>query len=584
MNLFRSFREIIIAKLDEMAADGALPAGLDSARVVVELPRDPSHGDITTNAAMVLAKPAGQKPRDIATALSERLTALDDVEAAEVAGPGFVNLRLSPAFWRASLVALLETGAAYGRSTIGAGAKVNVEYVSTNPTGPLHAGHGRGAVIGDALAALLEAASYDVTREYYINDAGAQVDALARSVHFRYREALGAAVGEMPEGLYPGDYLIPAAEALAEREGPKWLEAPEADWLAPVRAYAVEAMMDIIRDDLRAIGIEYDVFTSERALVAAGAVDAALANLEGRGLIYTGTLEPPKGKTPDDWEPREQTLFRATDFGDEVDRPLKKSDGSWTYFATDIAYHNDKFARGFADMIDVWGADHGGYVKRMKAAVEAITEGKGTLDVKLCQMVNLTERGQPVRMSKRAGTFVTLRDVIDQVGKDVFRFIMLTRKNDAQLDFDFAKVTEQSKDNPVFYVQYAHARICSVFRNVAEALPDLDTGDKALRAATLEHLADAGEYDLIKRLAGWPAVVEGAALAHEPHRIAYYMYDLAGAFHTIWTRGRDEPALRFIEEAEPERTLARLALLRGIQIVIASGLEIFGVTPVQEMR
>jgi arginyl-tRNA synthetase len=384
--------------------------------------------------------------------------------------------------------------------------------------------------------------------------------------------------------MYPGEYLIPAGKALAERDGEKWLQAPEDDWLEPIRAFSIDAMMDMIRDDLKAVGIEHDVFTSERALVEAGAVDAALDDLASRDLVYVGTLEPPKGKTPEDWEPRPQTLFRATQFGDDTDRPLKKSDDSWTYFATDIAYHRDKFERGFANMIDVWGADHGGYVKRMKAAVEAISQGKGALDVKLCQMVNLTERGQPVRMSKRAGTFVTLRDVIDKVGKDVIRFIMLTRKNDAQLDFDFAKVTEQSKDNPVFYVQYAHARVCSVFRNVAEAMPDLDTGEDALQAASLELLSDDAEFDLIKRLANWPAVVEGAALAHEPHRIAYYMYDLASAFHTIWTRGRDEPALRFIEASKPERTLARLALIRGIQIVIASGLTIFGVTPVEEMR
>jgi arginyl-tRNA synthetase len=584
MNVFSAFRDVITEKLGEMAAEGGLPAALDCSRIVVEAPRDAAHGDITTNAAMVLAKPAGQKPRDLAGALCDRLAALDDVEAAEVAGPGFVNLRLGPAFWRARLLELLETGADYGRSTIGGGEKVNVEYVSTNPTGPLHAGHGRGAVVGDALAALLEAAGYDVTREYYINDAGAQVDALARSVHHRYREALGAEVGEMPEGLYPGEYLIPAGQALAERDGPKWLQAPEEDWLEPVRAFAIEAMMGMIRDDLRAIGIEHDVFTSERTLVEAGAVDAALDDLAARDLVYVGTLDPPKGKTPDDWEPRPQTLFRATEFGDEVDRPLKKSDGSWTYFATDIAYHRDKFERGFANMIDVWGADHGGYIKRMKAAVEAISQGKGALDVKICQMVNLTEHGQPVRMSKRAGTFVTLRDVIDKVGKDVIRFIMLTRRNDAQLDFDFAKVTEQSKDNPVFYVQYAHARICSVFRNVAEALPKLDVGDSALRSAPIERLTDAAEIDLIKRVAGWPAVVEGAALAHEPHRIAYYMYDLASAFHTIWTRGRDEPDLRFIDASEPERTLARLALIRGIQIVIASGLTIFGVAPAEEMR
>jgi arginyl-tRNA synthetase len=584
MNLFRAFRDVITEKLADMTNEGVLPDGLDLSRVAVEPPRDPSHGDVSTNAAMVLAKPAGQKPRDLAGVLCERLAALDDVEAAEVAGPGFVNLRLGPAFWRARLIDALRANVAYGRSTIGAGEKVNVEYVSANPTGPLHAGHGRGAVVGDALAALLEAAGYEVTREYYINDAGAQVDALARSVHHRYREALGAEVGEMAEGLYPGEYLIPAGKALADRDGDKWLQAPEEDWLEPIRAFAIDAMMDMIRDDLKAVGIEHDVFTSERKLVEAGAVDAALDDLASRDLVYVGTLEPPKGKTPEDWEPRPQTLFRATQFGDEVDRPLKKSDGSWTYFATDIAYHRDKFERGFANMIDVWGADHGGYVKRMKAAVEAISQGKGALDVKICQMVNLTERGQPVRMSKRAGTFVTLRDVIDQVGKDVIRFIMLTRKNDAQLDFDFAKVTEQSKDNPVFYVQYAHARVCSVFRNVAEAMPDLDVGEDALQTASLELLSDDAEFDLIKRLAGWPAVVEGAALAHEPHRIAYYMYDLASAFHTIWTRGRDEPDLRFIEAREPERTLARLALIRGIQIVIASGLTIFGVTPVEEMR
>jgi arginyl-tRNA synthetase len=584
MNLFRAFRDVITEKLADMTNEGVLPDGLDLSRVAVEPPRDPSHGDVSTNAAMVLAKPAGQKPRDLAGVLCERLAALDDVEAAEVAGPGFVNLRLGPAFWRARLIDALRANVAYGRSTIGAGEKVNVEYVSANPTGPLHAGHGRGAVVGDALAALLEAAGYEVTREYYINDAGAQVDALARSVHHRYREALGAEVGEMAEGLYPGEYLIPAGKALADRDGDKWLQAPEEDWLEPIRAFAIDAMMDMIRDDLKAVGIEHDVFTSERKLVEAGAVDAALDDLASRDLVYVGTLEPPKGKTPEDWEPRPQTLFRATQFGDEVDRPLKKSDGSWTYFATDIAYHRDKFERGFANMIDVWGADHGGYVKRMKAAVEAISQGKGALDVKICQMVNLTERGQPVRMSKRAGTFVTLCDVIDQVGKDVIRFIMLTRKNDAQLDFDFAKVTEQSKDNPVFYVQYAHARVCSVFRNVAEAMPDLDVGEDALQTASLELLSDDAEFDLIKRLAGWPAVVEGAALAHEPHRIAYYMYDLASAFHTIWTRGRDEPDLRFIEAREPERTLARLALIRGIQIVIASGLTIFGVTPVEEMR
>jgi len=584
MNLFRSFRDSILAELDGMVSEGALPSDLDTDRVSVEPPRDPAHGDLSTNAAMVLSKAAGRKPRDIAEPLAERLARLDEVETAEVAGPGFVNLRLTAAYWRARLNELLEAGAAYGRSTIGDGEAVNVEYVSANPTGPLHAGHGRGAVVGDALAALLEAAGYQVVREYYINDAGAQVDALARSVHHRYREALGESASALPEGLYPGEYLMPVAAALVERDGDRWRNEDEEAWLGPIREFAIDAMMDLIRDDLRVAGIEHDVFTSERALVSAGKVEEILADLERRDLVYVGTLEPPKGKKPDDWEPRPQMLFRATEFGDEVDRPLRKSDESWTYFATDIAYHQDKFDRDFSSMIDVWGADHGGYVKRMQAAVQAASESKATLDVKICQMVNLTEHGKPIRMSKRAGTFVTLRDVIDKVGKDVLRFIMLTRRNDAQLDFDFAKVTEQSKDNPVFYVQYAHARICSVFRNVREALPDLATGDAALQAADLDRLSDPAELDLIAKLALWPAMVEGAALAHEPHRIAYYMYELASAFHTIWARGRDEPHMRFIDDAEPARTQARLALIRGIQIVIASGLGIFGVTPVEEMR
>ena len=584
MNIFSSFRSLVVAKLEEMSATGSIPGGLDLARVVVEAPRDPEHGDLTTNAAMVLAKAAGQKPRELADTLAGVLRSLGDVEGTEVAGPGFINMRLGASFWHARLIDALGAGSAYGTSRIGGGEQVNVEYVSTNPTGPLHAGHGRGAVVGDALASLLEAAGYKVTREYYINDAGAQVEMLARSVHLRYREALGETIGDIPEGLYPGDYLISAGQALAERDGEKWLGRPEADWLDPVREFAVDAMMALIRDDLATLGIEYAVFASERALAEAGKVDAVLKDLEARALVYTGTLEPPKGKKPDDWESRPQILFRASQFGDDVDRALKKSDGSWTYFATDIAYHLDKFERGFATMIDVWGADHGGYVKRLKAAVVAITHGKGALDVKLCQMVNLSERGQPVRMSKRAGTFVTLREVVDQVGRDVFRFIMLTRKNDAQLEFDFAKVTEQSKDNPVFYVQYAHARACSVFRNAAEAIPDLAMDDGALVKADLGLLENAAELDLIKRIAGWPALIECAALAHEPHRLAYYMYDLAAAFHTLWTKGRDEPALRFIIEDEPMRTLARLALIRGIQLVIASGLGIFGVTPVEEMR
>ncbi|MCZ6863168.1 MAG: arginine--tRNA ligase [Alphaproteobacteria bacterium] len=584
MNIFSEFRRIVIEILEKMTAAGELPDGLDPSRVVVEPPRDTSHGDLTTNAAMVLAKPAGKNPREIAGGLAKRLALLKDVEVAEIAGPGFVNLRLTSAFWHRRLEDILRQGTGYGSSNLGAGEQVNVEYVSTNPTGPLHVGHGRGAVIGDVLAALLEKVGHTVTREYYINDAGAQVDALARSVHLRYRQALGEAIGEIPKDHYPGDYLIPAGKALAERDGEKWIGKPEEAWLDPVRKFAIDSMMDLIRQDLSAVAIEHDVFTSERDLADDGKVEAALKQLEDRGLIYTGTLEPPKGKKPEDWEPRPQTLFRATRFGDDVDRPLRKSDGSWTYFATDIAYHLDKFERGFASMIDVWGADHGGYVKRMKAAVKAITNDKGTLDVKLCQLVNLSDRGEPVRMSKRAGTFVSLRDVVDRVGKDVFRFIMLTRKNDAQLDFDFAKVAEQSKDNPVFYVQYAHARTCSVFRNAGEVFADLADSARDFGDADLSLLADNSELDLLKRLAGWPALLEGAAIAHEPHRLAYFMYELAAAFHSLWTKGRDEPGLRFIIEEDRALTTARLAMVRGLQLVIASGLTIFGVSPVEEMR
>jgi arginyl-tRNA synthetase len=584
MTLFDRYQTKIAAVLDAMAADGELPQGLDTARVVLEAPRDPAHGDLTTNAAMVLAKPASRKPRDIAELLATRLRALPEVEAAEVAGPGFVNLRLANGFWHDCVREILRAGVNYSRSDIGGGIKVNVEYVSANPTGPLTAAHARGAVVGDALAGLLDWAGYDVTREYYINDAGAQVDTLARSVYLRYREALGETIGEIPEGHYPGEYLKEVGQALAQRDGERWKTAPESEWLAPLRQFAIDKLMAEIRDDLAALGIHQEVFTSERALVEAGGVDRVIETLKARDLIYTGVLEPPKGKKPEDWEPRPQLLFRATDFGDEVDRPLQKSDGSWTYFASDIAYHLDKYRRGAAVMIDVWGADHGGYVKRMAAAVKAITEGKAELDVKICQIVHVLQGGKPIRMSKRAGTFVTLRDVIEAVGRDVVRFIMLTRRNDQTLEFDFDKVTEQSKDNPVFYVQYAHARACSVFRNLRDVLPQLNTDDSALADARLELLNDSGELDLIKRLAGWPALVEGAAKSHEPHRLAYYMYDIAANFHTIWTRGRDEPQLRFLIEGNPELTAARLALVRATQIVIATGLTIFGVKPVDEMR
>jgi arginyl-tRNA synthetase len=579
MNLFTHFREVVLAELGALA----LPAGLDLARVAVEPPRDPTHGDIATNAAMVLAKPAGLAPRALAERLVERLRRHPDVTAAAVAGPGFINLRLADRFWQARLAEILRAGPAYGDSTLGVGRRVNVEYVSVNPTGPLHVGHGRVAVVGDALAALLDKAGYDVCREYYINDAGAQVDTLARSLHLRYREALGETIGAIPEGYYPGDYLAATGRALAARDGERWLGRSEAEWLAPLRQFAVDAMMALIRDDLAAFGVRQDVFTSERRLVEDGAVDAALRTLESSGLVYTGTLEPPKGKQLDDWEPRPLLLFRATAFGDDVDRPLKKSDGSWTYFAGDAAYHLDKFRRGFTTMIDVWGADHGGHVKRVAAAVSALTGGAGTLDVKLCQLVNLTDQGVPVKMSKRAGTFVTLREVVDEVGKDVFRFVMLTRRNDQALDFDFAKVREQSKDNPVFYVQYVHARARSVLRRAAEEVPGLKVDIESLAKAALERLTDPGELALIRHLAGWPRLVDNAAETHEPHRIAFYLQDLAALFHGQYNRGQDNPSLRFIRSDDPELSRARLAMVQGAAFVVASGLGVFGVTPAEEM-
>ena len=584
MNLFTHFHGQIAALIHELTQAGALPEGLDASRITVEPPRDPSHGDITTNAAMVLAKPAKKNPRDIAVLLAAKAGSLDGVEAVEIAGPGFLNMRLSGDFWHARLRDVLDAGTAYGDGTAGAGHKVNVEYVSANPTGPMHVGHGRGAVFGDALAALLDKAGYDVTREYYVNDAGAQVDVLARSAYLRYLEALGDDIGAIPEGLYPGDYLVGVGEALAARDGDKWKGKDESEWLSEFRAFAIDAMLDMIRDDLAALGVVHDVFTSERTLVAAGKVGEALDFLKDNELVYHGVLEPPKGKLPDDWEAREQVLFKATEFGDDVDRPVQKSDGSWTYFATDMAYHLDKYRRGFTEMIDVWGADHGGYVKRMQSAVKALTEGQGALDVKLCQMVSLSENGEPVKMSKRAGTFVTLRDVIDKVGKDVVRFIMLTRKNDAGLEFDFAKVTEQSKDNPVFYVQYAHARVNSVMRMAVGELGADTVADDAVHGANLGRLTDPSELHLIKQLAQWPRLVESAAQAHEPHRVAFYLNDVAAEFHGLWNKGKDDKSLRFIIADDVELTLARLALIRAVANVIASGLNVFGVTPVEEMR
>ena len=584
MSVFKKFRTVVIKTVQDETDAGSLPRGLDTARITVEPPREAGHGDLATNAAMILAKPAGAQPKALAEKLVRRLTLHPQVTGAEVAGPGFINLKLKDEVWRAELARVLIAGPAYGDSDLGAGKPVNVEYVSVNPTGPLHVGHARGSVYGDALANLLAKAGFKVTREYYINDAGAQVDALARSVHLRYREALGEAVGPMPEGLYPGEYLKPVGEALAKRDGRKVLGKPESDWLAPLRLYAVDAMMALIRDDLAALGVRHEVFTSEFSLVEAGAVDAALKSLTDRGLIYTGTLEPPKGKKIEDWEPRPQLLFRATQFGDDTDRPLKKSDGSWTYFASDIAYHFDKVRRGFADMIDVWGADHGGYVRRLQAAVKAITEGKGALDIKLCQLVKLMDKGEPVKMSKRAGTFVTLRDLVDEVGKDVVRFVMLTRKNDAPLDFDLAAVKEQSRDNPVWYVQYAHARAHSVLRNAAVEFPGIDVSLATLARGPLDRLTDAGELALIRLLAGWPRLIEAAAEAHEPHRLAFYLYDVAAAFHGLWTRGRDEGAIRFLVREDRDLTTARLALVSGVAAVVASGLGVFGVEPMKEMR
>ncbi|MGE0734792.1 MAG: arginine--tRNA ligase [Alphaproteobacteria bacterium] len=586
MNIFREYHRHVASVLAGLQAAGQLPADLDVTRISVEPPREAAHGDLSTNAAMVLAKPAGKKPRELAEAIAAELRALPNVMRVDIAGPGFINLALTDAVWQRQIGTIINSGLNYGASTLGRGEKINVEYVSANPTGLLHVGHARGAVVGDALAAVLEKAGFAVTREYYINDAGNQVDILAESVWKRAQQLAGAVIPEREfDGLYPGEEVVDAAREIMARADWKQIESSPPDVRRErIRALAVDYMMLRIRADLADLGVTHAVFTSERGLVESGAVDAALKTLDDKGLIYTGILEPPKGKLPDDWEARPQTLFRATQFGDDVDRPLKKSDGGWTYFASDIAYHLDKFKRGFNTLIDVWGADHGGYVKRMQAAVKAITDGRGALDVKLCQLVNLMNRGEPVRMSKRAGNVITVRDVLDEVGKDVVRFIMLTRKNDAALEFDYAKVREQSKDNPVFYVQYAHARCNSVFRQAREALPTLDLSDANLASADVARLADAGELAIVRRLAGWPRVIEAAAEAHEPHRLAFYLNDIAADFHGHWNRGKEEAGLRYIVEGDAQLTRARLALVRAVQIVIASGLHIFGVTPVEEMR
>ena len=571
----------MIDSLNAMVAEGALPDGLDFANVTVEPPRDPLHGDMATNAAMVLAKPAGAKPRDIAEALAAKLSADPRVSSAEVAGPGFLNLRLGDAVWQGLPKTILSSGTAYGKSDMGQGKRVNVEYVSANPTGPLHVGHTRGAVFGDALASLLDYAGYDVTREYYINDGGAQVDVLARSVYLRYQEAHDLSV-DWPDGTYPGDYLIEVGEALKSKVGDKYLDAPEDVWLDEVREFATDAMMMLIRADLGLLGVEMDKFFSEKSLYGTGRIEAAIDSLRDKGLIYRGTLEPPKGKTPEDWEPREQTLFKSTAHGDDVDRPIMKSDGSWTYFAPDIAYHYDKVQRGYDLLIDVFGADHGGYVKRMKAAVSALSDGKTPLDIKLTQLVKLFKNGEPFKMSKRAGTFVMLRDVVDQVGPDVTRFHMLTRKNDAPLDFDFEKVLEQSKDNPVFYVQYANARVHSVLRKATEAGIAVD--DATLAAVDLSGMTHDSELAVARKLAEWPRLVEIAARTNEPHRVAFYLYELASDLHALYNKGNDVPELRFLQEGNTEVTQAKIALARSVSVVISAGLGILGVTPVEEMR
>jgi arginyl-tRNA synthetase len=586
-NIFTDILGSVRRANDELIAAGILPAGIDQSRVTVEPPRDPAHGDIATNAAMVLAKDAGRKPRELAEAIADKLRGDDLVGRVDVAGPGFINITLKPAAWIEALRGAVRLGSQYGTSDAGGGVPINVEYVSVNPTGPLHVGHGRCAVYGDALAKLLAFTGFKITREYYVNDAGAQVDHLARSAYLRYREALGEDIGAIPEGLYPGDYLKPVGRALAQQYGATLKEQPEAQWLPVVRSKAIEMMMARIRADLEAINITYDVFYSERSLIE-GNVDIVAATIEWlrqRGYVYEGRLPPPKGAPDEDWEDRQQTLFRSTAFGDDIDRPLKKSDGSYTYFASDIAYHRSKLDRGFRALIDVWGADHAGYIKRLQAAVAALSASRVDLDVKFVQLVKLLRAGEPVKMSKRAGDFVTFREVIDEVGRDAVRFMMLFRKNEAALDFDLAKVIEQSRDNPVFYVQYGHARGQSIFRNARAAFPDLpDDVQSLVEAAALERLADPAELALMRQIALYPRVVEAAAAAHEPHRIAFYLFDLASEFHALYTLGNTKPHLRFIIQNERQMTVARLVLVQGVVTVLASGLALLGVEAPNEMR
>jgi arginyl-tRNA synthetase len=576
VSLYARYSALLEEALDSLEADGVLPTGLDRKNVAIDPPRDPAHGDLATNAAMVLAKGAGTNPRSLADSIGLKLGALPDVTAVEVAGPGFINIRLSDDAWRAELEAILAEGERYGLSGIGNNERVNVEYVSANPTGPMHMGHCRGAVVGDALARLLEAAGFRVTKEYYVNDAGSQVDTLARSAHMRYREKLGEDIGEIPEGLYPGDYLKPVGALLAAEFGDKYADAPESEWLEPFKQRTVAAMIELIKHDLGLLNIHHDKFASEAELHASGKVEEALENLRSKGLVYEGMLEAPKGETPEDWEPVELTLFKSSQFGDDQDRPMKKSDGSWTYFGADAAYHLQK-AEAADHLVNIWGADHAGTVKRVQSAVKALTDGRVDLDVKIVQMVRLYRAGEPIKMSKRAGNFVTLADVVREVGKDVVRFMMLTKRSDTMLDFDFAKVVEASKDNPVFYVQYAHARIRSLQRKAAEAGISLET------PADLS-LLDSEELGLVKAAAQYPRVLEGAAMAHEPHRIAFYLYDLAAELHALWNKGNDDPSRRFLLENQQTLSRARLELATGIGQIIRNGLKIMGVEAVEEMR
>ncbi len=582
MNIYKKTENDICGIIDALVKEGALPP-VNTDKVEAAPPREESHGDIAVNAAMVLAAQVGKRPREIADLLAEKLAARPDIQKVDVAGPGFINLTLAPSVWQAAVKDIIEKGRGYGSSTLGHGQRINVEYVSANPTGPMHVGHAR-YIYGDAVALLLQKAGYDVTKEYYINDAGAQVDKLAESLYLRYREAAGEAIGEIPAGLYPGDYLVPIGQALFAAHGDKLIAAEKDTWLPIVRDFALEKVMELIKGDLAALGIHFDVFSSERAITAAGKVQRAIDGLKEKGLIYTGVLEAPKGKAPDDWEPRPQMLFRATEFGDDLDRPVQKSDGSWTYFAPDIAYQNDKIERGFDKLIMLLGVDHGGYVKRLKAAVNALSGGRVELEIKLCQLVKFMRGGEPLKMSKRAGTFVTVREVVDEVGKDVFRFIMLTRKNDMPLDFDFAKVTEQSKDNPVFYVQYAHARSRSVIRMIGEQSPEAHKLGSALDAKALSRLTHPSELRLVKLMCNWPRLVESAAQACEPHRVAFYLQELAAAFHGFWAQGNEDLGLRFFVKDDITLTAARMALANAVSQVLASGLLVLGVDPVEEMR